>query len=67
MAKLTALAHDDTTTEPVEWSLAVSLMAIGGAHPPAGVPDDYGPVDWGGAEAADGPYVIFWNFGLQPG
>ena len=67
MATLTALAHGGTTTEPVECSLAVSLMAIGGAHPPAGVPDNYGKTEWGNAVEADGPPLLWWNFGLQNG
>ena len=36
-------AHNDGATVPVEWR-------HGGAQTPAGVPDDYGDVNWSSAE-----------------
>ena len=59
------MRHDDTTTEPVKWNLAMTVKAIGGAHPPAGVPDNYGKAEWGKAVEADGPPLLWWIFGLQ--
>ena len=35
--------HNDPTTVQAEWR-------AGGAQTPAGVPDDYGDVDWNSAE-----------------
>ena len=58
MGTLTALRHDDTTTEPVKWHLATTEKAIGGTHPPAGVPDNYGKAEWGNAVGADGPALL---------
>ena len=59
MASAARIAHDDATTVHVEWN-------AGGAQTPAGVPDDYGDVDWQLAVLGDGPPMIWWNFGLMP-
>ena len=51
--------HYDPTTEEVAWP-------PDGAQPPAGVPHNYGDVDWKTAAFRQGPPVMFWNFGLMP-
>ena len=53
--------HDDATTEHVQF------CKRGGAQPPApaGVPSDYGDVDWGKAVPGAGPTLEFWNFGMN--
>jgi hypothetical protein len=52
-------SHNDTTTTTVEWKSC-------GAHPPAGVPPNYGLVDWTLAVEAEGAPLVWWNFGLMP-
>ena len=55
MATAATEPHNDVTTVHVEFKAGGTI---------AGVPHDYGDVNWKHAVLADGPPMIWWNFGL---